>query len=89
MEAILRQHLPLEITRRRRLHSLSQAKLARLAGLSPSALNAIEGGQVRDMRVRSLLRLCVALGCLPDELLLAGGGQAALLEEMQRRERQA
>lgn len=61
--------LPIRIVKYRELRQISQAALARAAGISRSTLNVIEGGQARDMKVSTLERLCHALGVSGDALL--------------------
>lgn len=48
---------------------ISQTLLAYKAGISRSALNAIESGQNRDLRVATLVRIAYALDVTPDALL--------------------
>jgi DNA-binding Xre family transcriptional regulator len=48
---------------------MSQTFLAYRAGISRSALNAIESGQNRDLRLATVIRIAEALEATPDQLL--------------------
>lgn len=57
------------LIRFRELRGLSQTQLAAAAGVSRSALNALESGQSPGMMVATLCRLSFALDVTPDALL--------------------
>ena len=56
------------IRAKRRALKLTQSALAEMAGVTPSFLGHIERG-TRVMSVETLVALCPALGCTPNELL--------------------
>lgn len=60
-----------QIRRLREAHGLNLHELARLCGISASALSLIETGK-RDLRVSSLLRIAGALRTAPAEILDQG-----------------
>ena len=57
------------IKRYRRERGLSQEDLARAAGVTYSALTKIEAGYVQDPRVKTLLKIAIALEVTVDALL--------------------
>lgn len=60
----------------REKHGLNLHELARLCGISASALSLIETGK-RDLRVSSLFKIAAALRVTPGEILNdANGGSA-------------
>ena len=56
------QELGSEIRRARQARGLTQAQLARLAGLSRETLNLLESGLVRDLGIRKVLAVLDHLG---------------------------
>src|SRR3954453_2311051 len=66
-----------EVKERRRAFGLSQEHLAHEAGVTLSAIQRLEAGQVRDPRISTLSGVAHALGTTVAELLrepaLAGG----------------
>ena len=53
----------------RQRHALTQARLARAAGLSAAIVASLEQGQRADPRVSTVIKLARALGVPVDELL--------------------
>ena len=56
------------IRARRRALRLTQSALSEMVGVTPSFLGHIERG-TRVMSVETLMALCPALGCTPNDLL--------------------
>jgi DNA-binding Xre family transcriptional regulator len=71
VECILpfKQVLPRRVTTLRSFRSLSQAQLAKEAGIATSTVCAIETGQITDLKLSTLLSLCEVLQVTPDYLL--------------------
>jgi transcriptional regulator with XRE-family HTH domain len=69
-----RRPLGRRVSRLRQARRLTQDALARLAGLSPAVVAAVEQGARRDPRLSTVLRLAAALRVSVDDL--ARGGQA-------------
>ena len=44
-------------------------ELSLRVGITPAKLSILTGGKARAIRLSTLLRLCVALGCQPGDLL--------------------
>ena len=61
--------LPRRLVKYRELRKVTKTALAKAAGISRTTLNAIESGQLRDIKVTTLERLCHALGVSADALL--------------------
>lgn len=53
----------------RRAHALTQAELAKKAGLSPTTIIGIERGQ-HEPQVRTIRKLAEALGIAPERIIL-------------------
>ncbi len=49
--------------------SLTQHELSDIAGISRKTLNEIEGGAKKEILLRTMMRLAVALNVSPNELL--------------------
>jgi transcriptional regulator with XRE-family HTH domain len=64
-------HLAIEHNVRRLRHEqgLTLLELARISGIKPSAISAIEHGQDADVRLHTLIRLAQALDVTLDELV--------------------
>lgn len=52
----------------RKLREWTRNELARRSGVHPTTLGYIERGIVRNPRLETILRVCVALGTLPEEV---------------------
>ena len=60
----------------RTVRGLSQQALAEKTGITQAAISYIEAGQ-HDPKYSTIIRLAMALGCEPDELLDSPSGQAS------------
>lgn len=67
-DKILRRLVPVALRGMRARAGVSQAELARRARLSAARLSAIEAGWPRDLKLSTLVRLCLALDTTPDVL---------------------
>jgi transcriptional regulator with XRE-family HTH domain len=56
----------------RQRHSLTQARLARAAGLSAAVVASVEQGQRADPRFSTVIKLARALGVSVDDLVPEG-----------------
>jgi transcriptional regulator with XRE-family HTH domain len=65
---VLRTIIPMRIKAARDLLNLSQAALAKRCAISPSTLNELESGRLKDMRFSTLSRLSEELGVSFDWL---------------------
>ena len=65
----LKQVMPRRLVRLRESHRLSQRALAADIGVAVSTVNTLESGQVRDLRLGTLLKLCARFCVSPDYLL--------------------
>ena len=45
-------------------------ELSLRVGITPAKLSILTGGKARAIRLSTLLRLCVALGCQPGDLMI-------------------
>jgi len=64
-----------QLKRQRRRARLTQRDLAEIASLSPEFVSRIERG-VTSPSLETFLRLCRALGCTPNDLLLPEATEA-------------
>lgn len=67
--AIFKSVLPRRLIRLRALHGVSQSALAATCGIAVSTINEIESGQVSDVRLQTLLKICDRYRVSPDWLL--------------------
>ncbi len=72
---VLRAVLPQSLARLRSIHGLSQRDLARKTGIAKSTIAALETGQVRNVTVETIERLCVCFHVTFDYLLVPNDGK--------------
>ena len=75
-----------EIAKRRKTLKLSQAELARKAGVSRATLDALENGRAGELGFSKIARLLAALG-LELKLTAAVGSQRPTLDELMQEDR--
>ena len=61
----------------RKKRGMSQAELARKAGVPQGVISYIECGRTKHPRIDTLQAIAAALQCTVDELLQGGGGHEA------------
>ena len=59
---------PYKLKQKREWRDLTQQELADLAGLAASQISNFECGE-RTPSLKNLVKLCLALGCAPNDLL--------------------
>lgn len=52
----------------------SQAELARRVGVSRATVNQWEAGTIKDIKLKTFLRVVEVLGCTPNHLILGPSG---------------
>lgn len=66
---MLKNVLPQRLIRMRVIRGLTQRALARLSGVGRTTIIRIESGQITDLKVKTLLRICLRLSISMDHIL--------------------
>ncbi len=55
---------------RARLNRMSQAELAQKSGLSKTTISNLESGRLKRIELDTIAKLCLALGCTPNDIFV-------------------
>jgi putative transcriptional regulator len=69
---------------RARLNRMTQAELAKTAGLSKTTVSNLESGRLRRIELDTISKLCSALNCTPNDLFDFASSTEAELAKRQR-----